>query len=126
MPDLRPFRGLRYDPARVPDLSAVLCPPYDVISPAQREQLLARDPANAVRIELPAATPATATDEDFARAAATLTEWTDDGTLIREDRPMIYIYEQRYTDQAGAARVARGLELFGEAGVPRGRRPPRP
>ena len=57
MPDLRPFRGLRYDPALVPDLSAVLCPPYDVISVAEREKLLARDRANAVRLELPSAFP---------------------------------------------------------------------
>src|SRR4051812_7844641 len=50
VPDLRPFRGLRYDLARVADLSAVLCPPYDVISPTERDELLVRDPANAVRL----------------------------------------------------------------------------
>jgi uncharacterized protein (DUF1015 family) len=109
VPELRPFRGLRYDPARVPDLSAVLCPPYDVISVAQRERLLERDAHNAVRLELPSATPASATDADFAAAATTLAQWLDDGTLARDARPMVYIYEQQYTAADGTPRVARSF-----------------
>ena len=109
MPDLRPFRGLRYDPARVPDLTAVLCPPYDVISPRQREDLLARDPRNAVRLELPSPTPATAKEADFAAAARTLEAWLGDGTLARDERPMIYVYEQGFTGADGTPRVARSF-----------------
>jgi len=109
VPDLRPFRGLRYNPARVPDLGVVLCPPYDVISPAQRAQLLARDAHNAVRLELPSATPASATASDFDTAAATLRQWLDDGTLVRDARPMLYVYEQHYTANDGTSRVARSF-----------------
>jgi uncharacterized protein (DUF1015 family) len=112
VPELRPFRGLRYSAARVPDLSAVLCSPYDVISVAERERLLARDPANAVRLELPAPTPAQATADDFARAAQTLQAWISDGTLARDERPMLYVYEQHFTASDGTARVARSF--FGE------------
>lgn len=108
----------------MPDLSSVLCPPYDVISAAQREQLLGRDPANAVRLELPSATPASATDADFARAAATLHEWMDNGTLTRDARPMIYVYEQSYTLADGTPQLARSffcelrLEDYGqESGI---------
>ena len=54
MPDLRPFRGLRYAAPAVTDYSAVICPPYDVISTAERAVLAARHPANAVHVELPA------------------------------------------------------------------------
>ncbi len=124
VPDLRPFRGLRYDPARVPDLSAVLCPPYDVISAAQREQLLSRDAHNAVRLELPSATPASAMDADFDTASSTLRQWLADGTLERDALPMLYVYEQRYTANDGTPRVARSffcelrLEHYGpESGV---------
>jgi uncharacterized protein (DUF1015 family) len=77
----------------VPDLSAVLCPPYDVISVAQRDALLARDEHNAVRLELPSATPQSATDEDFAAAATALRQWLADGTLARGARAMKYGYE---------------------------------
>jgi uncharacterized protein (DUF1015 family) len=109
VPELRPFRGLRYDLARVPDLSAVLCPPYDVISPQQREALLDRDEHNAVRLELPSATPEAATDQDFANAAATLESWLKDGTLMRDERPTIYVYEQTYTAVDGSSRIARSF-----------------
>ena len=54
VPDLRPFRGLRYAAPAVADYSAVICPPYDVISSADRAVLAARHPANAVHVELPA------------------------------------------------------------------------
>ena len=51
MPDIQPFRGLRY---RLPDadLAKVLAPPYDVITPAYQEELYARDPRNIVRVVL--------------------------------------------------------------------------
>ena len=44
--EIRPFRGLRYDPARV-DPDAVLAPPYDVVSATELDALLARSPYNA-------------------------------------------------------------------------------
>ncbi len=94
-----PFEGLRYDPANVPDVSAVLCPPYDVISAAERAALAARDPRNAVALELPAS---------YEAAATTLDAWQRDGVLRREERPLVYLYEQRYT-VGEAERVARSF-----------------
>ncbi|MEP7361483.1 MAG: DUF1015 domain-containing protein [Chloroflexota bacterium] len=99
MPELRPFRGLRYDPASVPDLSAVLCPPYDVISGAERAALAARDEHNAVRLELP---------DSYEVAAALLADWQRAGVLRRDDKPMLYVYEQRYTI-GESERVARSF-----------------
>ena len=120
MPDLRPFRGLRYDPSAVPDLGAVLCPPYDVISPAERERLAARDPRNAVRVELPVAEPGDA-GSAYEAAAQTFKGWIEDGTLRRNDRPLLYLYEQRYSLTDGREASARGffcrlrLEPYGPA-----------
>jgi uncharacterized protein (DUF1015 family) len=50
MADVRPFRGLVFNPEHI-RLGGVLAPPYDVISDAQREQLYARDLRNIVRID---------------------------------------------------------------------------
>jgi hypothetical protein len=52
MPDVRPFRGIRYDMAEVGALSDVVAPPYDVIGPelagpALRGQPLQRHPPGA-------------------------------------------------------------------------------
>ncbi|HEX7591504.1 MAG TPA: DUF1015 family protein, partial [Candidatus Limnocylindrales bacterium] len=53
MPEIRAFRALRFDPEKVGDIGQVVCPPYDVIGPELQKTLLARHPANAVRIDLP-------------------------------------------------------------------------
>ena len=99
MPELAPFQGLRYAAASVPDLSAVLCPPYDVISAAERLALVERDPHNAVRLELP---------DSYDAAAALLDEWQREGVVLRDDRPLIYLYEQRYL-LGGSEQVARSF-----------------
>ena len=118
MPDIQPFRGLRYAPSAIPDLGAVLCPPYDVISAAEREWLAGREPHNAVHLELPLAP---AGGDPYAAAAATLEAWIADGTLQRDDDRVIYVHEQRWPDGAGGEAVARsffcrlGLEDYGPA-----------
>ncbi len=96
MPTLRPFRGLGYAldrfalPAppgmRIADLTAVVCPPYDVTPPAQQAELLARSPHNAVRLEL------SAEPDPHAAAARTLTAWQADGTLERRAGGSVYYY----------------------------------
>src|SRR5690349_20653766 len=100
VPELLPFRALRYDASAVPDISAVLCPPYDVISADERRSLIERDPRNAVNVELP---------EGYAQAAATFERWLSDGTLRRDDRPRIYVYEQSWRAANGADHAARGF-----------------
>lgn len=92
----------------MPDLSAVLCPPYDVISPAERERLAARDPRNAVHVELPVGDSMAALSP-YEAAATTFAAWLADGTLRRDDDPLIYVYEQRYSGADGSELAARGF-----------------
>ena len=107
MPTLRSFRALRYDTAAVGDLSAVICPPYDVIAPAQRESLLARHPYNAVRVEFPV--PPGAENGGYRRAALTLETWQAQGVLRLEPGAAVYVYEQRYRFGATEERTQRGV-----------------
>ncbi len=117
MPTLRGFRALRYDVASV-DLSAVLCPPYDIIAPQQREALLARDPHNAVRLELPADL-GVAEAAAYLGAARTLDEWRAERVLVRDQAPTITLHRMTWPGPGGAARSATGvfarlrLEAFG-------------
>ncbi len=121
MPVIRPFRALRYDPATVGDLGAVVAPPYDVIDDRLRATLLARHPLNAVRLDLPHDEPGDEPDERYRRAARTLAAWRSDGTLHKDPHPSIYVYEQTYripgTDEERTQRGFFGrlrLEPFGE------------
>ena len=61
MARLEPFPAIRYDPARV-DPDDVVAPPYDVVGPAERAELAARSPYNAIHVDLPVADPAAGLD----------------------------------------------------------------
>ena len=108
MPTISPFRGWRYAPA-AGDLADLISPPYDVISPAQADRLAARDPHNSVRLELPRPLPGEPADGRYARAAATLGAWQAAGLLVRDDRPAVYAYEQRWSPRGGQAQAQRGF-----------------
>ena len=92
MPEIQPFSGIRY-PRDAAALSRVLTPPYDVISPALRDQLYDRDPHNIVRAVL----SRTAGDAGYAEAGETLHRWIEEGVLARETTPALYLLEQTFT-----------------------------
>jgi uncharacterized protein (DUF1015 family) len=95
---LEPFRALRYNPDRVPDLSAVTCPPYDVIGTDRVGSFEAADPHNIVRLILPRAGDG---EDRYAHAAQDLQRWVADRILIRDAEPALYVYE--LTDGANVA-----------------------
>src|SRR2546422_607248 len=92
MAEIAAFRGILYTKqAGSPD--KLLAPPYDVISPAERDKLAALDAHNSVRLILPEGEG----DEKYARAAAELNAWLADGTLKRDEEPSLYRYHQTFT-----------------------------
>jgi uncharacterized protein (DUF1015 family) len=80
----------------VGDLGLVVAPPYDVVDPEERRRLVARHPANVVRLDLPAEEVGDAPDDRYRRAARTLAGWRSDGTLRKDPHPSLYMYEQTY------------------------------
>jgi uncharacterized protein (DUF1015 family) len=107
MADIAPLTPLRYDLARLPQgLGSVVAPPYDVISPAERETLAARDPHNIVRLILPDGEG----DTKYANAASILARWRDEGALVRDDEPAFYRHDQTFVPPgapAGAKAIRR-------------------
>jgi uncharacterized protein (DUF1015 family) len=97
MPDVIPFRGVRYDVARVGTLSDVVAPPYDVIDPSLSERLYSASPYNVIRLELTRDEPGdTGPADRYARAARFLKEWLRTGVLREEDHPALYMYHQTF------------------------------
>jgi uncharacterized protein (DUF1015 family) len=97
---VRPFRALRYDPAVAGPLESVVAPPYDVIGPEQREQLLGRSPYNVVHLTLP---------ESEEEAAASLADWRERGALVRDQEPACWWLAQEYVGPDGVARRREGF-----------------
>ncbi|HEY7065972.1 MAG TPA: DUF1015 domain-containing protein [Chloroflexota bacterium] len=109
MADVRGFRGVRYAPSRVGDLSQVVCPPYDVISATEAAALRAASPYNAIHLELPEPEPGDAPGATrYARAAATLGEWRAEGALARDAEPTLYAIEETFGWE-GATHRRRGI-----------------
>jgi uncharacterized protein (DUF1015 family) len=97
VPQIRPFRALRFDADVTGELGAVIAPPYDVIGADLHQRLLDRHPKNAVRLDLPSTEPADQDPDDrYRRVARTLAAWRTDGTLRKDPRPGVYVYEQSY------------------------------
>ena len=94
---IRPFRGYRYGIGRERDLTKVVAPPYDQITPAMQEQLYASSPANIVRVSYPSDHPGPGEIADkYARANETLEAWLRDDVWSAEASPAIYPYTQTY------------------------------
>ena len=93
MAEIVPFRALIYDPARAGPLDRLLAPPYDVVSSAERDRLLAKSPHNFVRVDLPEGEG----DAKYANAARELSRWLEGGVLRRDERQALYRYHQRFS-----------------------------
>jgi uncharacterized protein (DUF1015 family) len=105
VPEIHPLRGWRYDTAVAGPLDELICPPYDVIAPADAARLLERNPRNAIRLELgPGAADPLAPQNRYRQAAATLEQWLADGTLQQDACPALYVYEQVFTLDGAALR----------------------
>ena len=98
MANIKPFRGIRYDPARIKDMSTVVSQPYDRVRHGLQDRYYALSEYNVSRIikgkEL-------AGDREgsnvYTRAKEYLTKWLQAGILIREEQPAIYVYHQQFT-----------------------------
>jgi uncharacterized protein (DUF1015 family) len=123
MPDALPFRGVRYDVARVGTLSDVVAPPYDVIDPALQDRLYRASEYNIIRLELNREEPGdTESQGRYARAARFLRDWLRQGILREEDHAALYVYEQTF-EVEGTTHTRRGflarvrLEPFGQGKI---------
>ncbi|MDD4859249.1 MAG: DUF1015 domain-containing protein [Dehalococcoidales bacterium] len=109
MAEIRPFRGVQYNPEMVKDLAAVICPPYDIIPQQMRDELYRRSEYNFVRLEYTRPLPdETDTTAKYARAAATLEEWLKQGVLETAKKPAFYLHDHYFTLH-GKAYKRRGI-----------------
>ncbi|MCA9857489.1 MAG: DUF1015 domain-containing protein [Dehalococcoidia bacterium] len=105
MTEIRPFRGLRYDPTKV-NPSDVIAPPYDVVGADAVKALHSRSPYNAAHLENPAGSER----DRYAGAAKLIAQWNKDGALKRDAKAAYYVYEQRAkipTGTGGSRTVSR-------------------
>ena len=99
---VKPFRGVRYNPARFDDLSLVVAQPYDRITPELAEQYLGLCPYNISDIIIGQehsdglSGGSTTPGNVYTHARDDFETWLAEGILIREETPAVYAYEQTF------------------------------
>jgi uncharacterized protein (DUF1015 family) len=110
MADIAPLRGYRYNQEVVPDLAAVVTPPYDVISLAAQEMYYRRHPYNMIRLILAKKEPRDTKEHNwFTRAGEELRAWRQRGILLRDPQPALYDYEIDYSEPPGLPKTRHGF-----------------
>jgi uncharacterized protein (DUF1015 family) len=97
---VKPFRAERYDESKAGPLERLVAPPYDVLSPEQREEYLARSPYNVVHLTLP---------DDEEQAGRDVMDWRQQGVLTRDQEPRYWLLSQDYVGPDGVSRTRTGL-----------------
>jgi uncharacterized protein (DUF1015 family) len=104
VPRFESFAALRYSPDE--PLDDVTAPPYDVVSPADVDTLLARHAHNIVAVDVPQ-------DRDgpdrYEHAARRLEGWIDEGVLVRDESPSLTLYRMEFVDHTGRRRATVGV-----------------
>jgi uncharacterized protein (DUF1015 family) len=132
VPQIRPFRGLLYDPKLAGPPERVTAPPYDVISPVDQDRYYRLSPFNVVRLILGKDEPGDdASNDKYTRASSYLRSWMAEGLLKATPRASVFPYELEFHLGGGKRRI-RGviaevaLEPWGGSIVPHERTLPGP
>ena len=105
MAEIRPFHGVRYNQSQVNDLAAVICPPYDIITPQMQQELCQRSEHNFVRLEFDRDLPQDShIDNKYIRASSTLERWLKQGILKVDNAPTIYLHDHDFSHQGNECR----------------------
>lgn len=95
MANIKPFRGYRYNSEKIESLGSVVSPPYYNMTKEDKDELYEKSRYNSVRLfSGKKFDEDTKEDNTFTRAKAYLDKWIEDDILVRDDEPVIYMYEQ--------------------------------
>ena len=109
MAKVTPFRGWRYNPAMVDDMAAVLCPPYDLITPRIQQALMDRHPLNVIHLEAGEGLDWSADPAGrYAETAGRFEQWLRDGVLQQDAEPGYYLLRHSF-NLGGQERSRLGL-----------------
>ena len=99
MATLHPLHPLRYQTDVVGPLDGLVAPPYDIVDAAERAQLQASSPFNAVHLEM--------ADPPYERVGELIASWVARGALAVSERPGVVAWTQSFTLEGGAQRTRR-------------------
>ncbi|MBU0709772.1 MAG: DUF1015 domain-containing protein [Candidatus Omnitrophica bacterium] len=93
MTKIKPFKAIFYNREKIKNPSYVVCPPYDVISPAGQKYYHQLNPYNFIHILLGKDLP---NENKYKRAGKLFRNWLKKKILIEDEKPAIYFYSHQY------------------------------
>ncbi|MEA3377195.1 MAG: DUF1015 domain-containing protein [Chloroflexota bacterium] len=110
MATIKSFRGTRYNPDRIDGMSSVISQPYDRVRHGLQEKYYERSPYNVVRIIKGKERPEDGEQHNvYTRAKEYYESWLEDGILMREEVPALYVLRQSFTLPDGTEKMRQGL-----------------
>jgi len=93
MAEIRPFRAYVYSENEQKNLGDLISPPYDVIKPEQRQQMLKKNAHNSVALSL---TDDLNDSDRYKKMAQRYSKWKADEVLVSISKPSFYLIEETY------------------------------
>jgi uncharacterized protein (DUF1015 family) len=93
MTQIKPFRAVTYNQDKLKDITPLVCPPYDVISPTRQQYYHDLHQYNFIHILLGKDVPG---EDKYSRAGEYFKAWLKDKVLVRDEAPAFYFYKQDY------------------------------
>ena len=109
MAKIAPFRGLRFNKDKIHRMEDVVTPPYDVIDEKTQGNLLAKNPFNMIQLDLTKHAGDQPSDARYAGARELFARWQNEGVLVRDNEPAIYLYHINYTLPNGRSFTRKGM-----------------
>ncbi|MBR2327894.1 MAG: DUF1015 domain-containing protein [Clostridia bacterium] len=99
MAKIKPFKALRFNTENAGDISTLVCPPYDIISPDERAALVKGNEYNMVNLELPVG------EDKYNKTGKLYREWLEKGILKQDADDTVYIYEEEFTVKSRVMKI---------------------
>jgi len=96
MANIKAFKGYRYNTEKVENIGMAMVPPYDTISDEEQKEYYDAHEYNIIRVSKGMVFEGdTEGNNCYTRAAEYLNSWIKENILVREERRVVYLYEQR-------------------------------
>lgn len=122
MPDIKGFKGIRYNPEKIKNFTDVITQPYDQISDDMEKSYRRRSPYNFVNLVLTKYAEGHDRPREYEHARQCVQTWLRDQIFIQDEQPGLYPYFQEFTihDQKYIRKgffCVLKLEALGQGGI---------
>ena len=97
MPEIKPLKGIRYNPEMIKNFAHVICQPYDQIKNEMEREYKNRSPYNYVRLVLTKYAEGHDRKKEYGDAKRYSDQWLQEKIFIQDDKETIYPYWQEFS-----------------------------